>query len=255
MYEQSLKLRLRRVEAKQFLPLTYAAITIVASTCLYWNAKLILAGWYESRQDLPSVLKAVTLVPGNEAYLRRAAQLTDEREGDGTAYYMRAVHADPYSSYDWMQLALHAERSGRAEQARHYLLTAAHYDHLFEPRWTLANYYFRTGNVAETLYWIRQSLAIAEADFTTIFRLCWLTSDDPGLILSSAIPNRPMILVRYLRFLCVTNRWGDTGAVVKKLVAIGGAKETPVLADYCDAAIAAGHRTEAIAAFSGCSHR
>ena len=168
---------------------------------LYWSARLAAADFLEQRGDTKSLMLAIALAPGNEDYLRRAAEVADEIGTDGSAYYRRALSVDPYAGQDWLRLGFDAERDGRYQQAEQDLLQAARLDRSFEPRWALANFYFRRGDPAKALRWIRQSLLIEEGDLTPAFRLCWEVANDPIRISRDALPNRHSVLEQYQAFL------------------------------------------------------
>lgn len=235
--------------------LIMSLVIAAAVVCTYWSIRFAAADWLAQREQLPSALRAVALASGDEAYLRETAQLADESNGDGAFYYQQAVKANPYASYDWNQLGLHAERAHQFKQAETDLLTAAHYDNLFEPRWALANYYFRRGDMPAALRWIRKSLEIADIGFPGIFRLCWEISSDPAIILHDAVPDRPLVLAQYLLFLGATNRLDAATPVALRLLPIAGSEQVGPLLNYCDAAIAAGRVNDSISVWNGLSER
>jgi hypothetical protein len=113
-------------------------------------------------------------------------------------------------------------------------------DQSFELRWTLANFYFRRGEISNTLYWIRKALWIGEGDLTSVFRLCWQVTGEPARISQDAIPNRPQVLGQYLEFLFSTNRFDESTAIAIRLTAIASRNQVEALLDYCDQALAAG---------------
>lgn len=136
------------IRAVMLLPIAATAVA------MYWSLRLTIANGFEEGVDLNAAIHAIALVPGNDAYLRRAAELTDEVGGDGAAYYRKAITVDPYASHDWVQLGFDAERDGRSRDSEQDLLQAAHVDRTFEPRWALANFYFRRGDTTSTLRWV-----------------------------------------------------------------------------------------------------
>ncbi|MGI9073659.1 MAG: tetratricopeptide repeat protein [Bryobacteraceae bacterium] len=227
----------------------------VAGLGIYWSLRFAIADGFEARSNLSASAHAIALVSGDEEYLRRAGELTEEAGGDGTAYYRRAAAVDPFAANDWMQLGFHAERSGRYQEAERDLLKAASVDQSFEPRWTLANFYFRRDDSSNTLRWIRKSLSIAEGDFTAVFRLCWQATGDPGQILREAMPNRPGVLGQYLNFLFSTNRFEESTAIAMRLVGIASPDQTGALLDYCDRALTAAHPDQAATVWNALSRR
>ncbi len=179
-------------------------VTVAAGIACYWSARLAIADLLQQRPETTALTSAIALAPGNEDYLRRAGELADDTGGDGSLSYRTALRVDPYASQDWMRLAFDAERHGQYQKAEHDLLQAASVNRLFEPRWALANFYFRREETDKALYWIRQSFLVEQGDLTAAFRLCWAISADPARILRGAIPNRPAVLEQYQGFLVKT---------------------------------------------------
>lgn len=230
------------------------ALTI-AALAVYWSLRLAVASWFELGTTLDDAWQAIALAPGNEEYLRRAAELTEEAGGDGTAYYKMAVTVDPHAANDWVQLGFHAERDGRHQEEEEDLLKAVHVDHSFQTQWILANFYFRRGDASNTLYWIRKTLSVGEGDLMAVFRLCWQATGDPDLISRRAIPNRPAVLAQYLEFLFSADRFRDSTAIAGRLLGIASANQVGALLDYCDRALAAGSPDQAARVWNALSRR
>ena len=113
----------------------------------------------------------------------------------------------PYSSAPRIRLGLAAELSGDPSSAERWLLDAARVDHQFEPRWTLANFYFRAANKPDEFWkWMRAALAGSYGDRTPAYELCWRVSDDAREILARAIPDRREVLGSYLAYLSQTKK-------------------------------------------------
>jgi tetratricopeptide (TPR) repeat protein len=230
----------RKRNSTKYVSAVMLGVLTVAGLGIYWSVRLAIANWFETRATLNASVYAIALAPGSEEYLRRAAELTEEAGGDGTAYYKKAATVDPYAATDWVQLGFHAEGDGRYHEAERDLLKAASLDQSFETRWTLANFYFRRGETSNTLRWIQKSLSIGEGDLTAVFRLCWQATGDPDRILREAMPNRPAVLGQYLEFLFSTNRIDESTAIAIRLVGIANRDQTGALLDYCDQALAKG---------------
>src|SRR5205085_7070807 len=103
----------------------------------------------------------------------------------------------PLDSAPVIRLGLRAELSGQRDGAEKLLLEAAGIDRLFEPRWSLVNLYFRTGNAEKFWPRVRSALDMAYGDLSPMYRLCWRFTSDPDLILRH-VPDRPYVLARYL---------------------------------------------------------
>jgi tetratricopeptide (TPR) repeat protein len=244
-----------KANSTNYVSVVMLSLLGAASLGIYWSMRLAVANWLETRTTLNASVHAIALAPGNEEYLRRAAEITEEAGGDGTAYYRQAAMADPYAAKDWVQLGFHAERDGRYKEAERNLLKATRVDQSFELRWTLANFYFRRGEISNTLYWIRKTLCIGEGDLTAVFRLCWQTTGDPVRILHEAIPNRPAVLEQYLEFLFSTNRFDESTEIAIRLSGIANRNQVGALLDYCDQALTAGLPDQAAMVWNSLSRR
>jgi len=134
------------------------------------------------------------LSPGNEAYLRRSAAVLEEIGRDGTRYYREATRIDPYDSANWLQLGFHAERLGHFQAAEQNLLEAAQVDGLVEPKWALANFYFRRGSLLRTRHLVPDTMSLQGGGLRAAVRLGWQATSDPIMILRGAVPKRPLVL-------------------------------------------------------------
>jgi tetratricopeptide (TPR) repeat protein len=216
---------------------------------------LIAAAWLsihrayadaEFRRGTPeSVAHALDLEPSNAEYpLLRALQL--EYDGaDSTALLHRATALNPMNATPLIRLGLAAEIRGDFPGAEKYLLESASVNHQFEPRWTLANFYFRRGNQDQFWKWMRAALDVSYGDRRPAFELCWNTTNDPAEILARAIPDRRDVLQPYLQYLNETHRIAAIPAVATKLASVGAADDRPFLLTSVDALIAAGDAASA----------
>lgn len=210
---------------------------------------LIAAAWFsihlaradaEFRRGTPeSVARAVGLAPDNTEYtLLRAMQL--EYDGDdSTALLERAARLSPLNAALRIRLGLAAEIRGDPSSAERWLLDAARVDRQFEPRWTLANYYFRRGSAEQFWKWMRAALDVSYGDRRPAFDLCWNMSSDEGEIFARAIPDRREVIRAYLEYLNETHRWAAIPSAALKLASTGDATDRPVLFGAVDALIAA----------------
>src|SRR5207302_7605452 len=103
----------------------------------------------------------------------------------------RAVQLNPWDYQSWIQLGLLAEmQQGNAEEAERDYLRAVEADHMFLPRWTLTNFYFRQRKASDFFHWANTALQITPYSSDPIFSQMWLVSQDPSRI-AAAIPDRP----------------------------------------------------------------
>jgi tetratricopeptide (TPR) repeat protein len=130
----------------------------------------------------------------------------------------RAIALNPFDSASWIQLGLLSEFDrGDLQTAEHYYLKAATVDHMFLPKWTLTNFYFRGQNETKFFQWVKEALAITPYAPDPAFTEMWQMAQDPAKI-AAALPDRPRVLLQYASFLSRTNRPRSIPAVVQRLI-------------------------------------
>lgn len=140
------------------------------------------------------------LVPDSVAELKVAALQMEYDGGDAGAKWEEIARRSPRDSASRIRLGLLAEQRGDTVAAERWLRAAYEVDHQFEPRWTLANFYFRQGRVAEFWTWIHSALEISYGDRSPAFDLCWHLSDKAGEVQTRAIPPRAEVAEAYLLY-------------------------------------------------------
>jgi hypothetical protein len=163
----------------------------------------------------PSVTEAVHLFPNYALYLDRLANWQPEQR---EALLRRSVELDPFDYDAWTRLGLLTEmQNGDVAGAEKDFLQAAEVNHMFMPRWTLANFYYRQQNVAEFFRWSRLALEVTPYASEPIFSQMWAITQDEGL-LSAAIPDRPRIILQYAWFLANNRHFDAVPPVIDRLV-------------------------------------
>ena len=193
-----------------------------------------------AKRNPKSVARAIEIMPRNTEYLAFRALELDYDGADSTPLLERMASLNPLASAPRIQLGLAAEIHGDSESAERWLLEAARIDRQFEPRWTLANFYFRHENPAEFWKWIRLALQVSYGDRRPAFDLCWRISEDPQEILTRAIPERGDVAAAYLAYLLEERRLPAAVTVALKLAAAGDPNDRQLLLTACDALIDAG---------------
>ncbi len=160
----------------------------------------------EFRRGTPEgVTRAVDLAPSNGEYLLFRALQLDYDGADAAPLLERAAAVNPMNSTPRIRLGLGAEIRGDNSSAERWLLDAARVDHQFEPRWTLANFYFRRENFPEFWTWLRSALEISYGDRRPAFDLAWRASAQAKEI-ARAIPDRREVVAASLGYLLDTHR-------------------------------------------------
>jgi tetratricopeptide (TPR) repeat protein len=217
----------------------------------YWSVRLGWADWLSRGTTLAGARKSVELAPGNSVYLEHAADVTEAFGGNGTALRERAALANPLDSANWIRLATRAEIENRGEEAERDLLRAYEADRQFEPRWSLANFYFRRGDRERALQWSRKTLEFGSGDLNAVFQLLWNVSGNGTEILEKAIPSRPLVLGQYLQYLDASGRLGEASGAAQTLLPLAGPEQQDALAIHCSRCLDSGRVDEAVAVWNG----
>jgi tetratricopeptide (TPR) repeat protein len=209
-----------------------------------YSARLALADWAFRKQTPQSVARALEMQPDGANYLLlRALQLEYDGQ-DSTALLERAARINPVSSAPRIRLGLAAETRGDFAAAEKWLLDGARVDRQFEPRWTLANFYFRRERPDEFWKWMRAALEVSYGDRRLAFDLCWRVSQDADEILARAIPAQHDVLAAYLSHV-MDQRHAAVGPVALRLAALHDRSDVPRLETACDLLLDAGKIGEA----------
>ncbi len=214
-----------------------AAICAALAAAAWSSIRAARADFEFQRRTPESVARAVEIEPGNTEYLQLRALQLDYDGVDSTPLLERAAVLNPMNSAPRIRLGLAAESRGDFASAEKWLLDASQIDRQFEPRWTLANFYFRRGEAEKFWKWIRSALEISYGDRRPAFDLCWRMSNDAEEILRRAFPDRHEVLAGYLSYLIEEKRADAIAPVAMKLAGDRGYRD--LLLGACDALIAA----------------
>lgn len=235
-----------------------ALISLLPLAAAAWFSIHLAAAdaWFQ-RHTPDSVARAIAIEPRNTDYLALRALQLDYDGADSTPLLERAAQLNPLSSSPRIRLGLAAEIRGDFDSAEKWLLDAARVDRQFEPRWTLANFYFRRASEegreptvagdrsADRFWkWMRQALQVSYGDRRPAFDLCWRMGDAPSMeattILDRAIPDRREVLAAYLQYTLDAHP-DAAGPVALKLAASGEPSDRPLLLVACDRLISPRH--------------
>jgi tetratricopeptide (TPR) repeat protein len=224
------------------------ATTAVLGLCTYGSVRLAYADLLGRRNSQPDLVKAIRLTPDDASLRLRLARISWRAvESDRrVAALEEALRLNPRSSPALMDLGLLAEANQDYALAENLLHRAAGLDRRYEPRWTLANYYFRRNTEAPFWHWTREAAATAYGDLRPLFVLCWRFSQDPEVIFRRAIPEKPSVFRQYLTFLLQQRRLGAKLGIIPRVLESAGASEVPLLLDACDYLLASGNTDGAL---------
>jgi hypothetical protein len=202
---------------------------------IVWNIRFGIADFLARQNQPDSTRLAMLWMPANGAYI---AQLADEIYAvdpeTAKSLLQRAVRLNGYDASSWIQLGLLYESANDPARAEEALGQAAMVDTTFLPGWSLANFYFRHGNLLRFWFWAQKAAQMAPGDATALFRLAWYASPKAEEIESRLRLNRPEIEGQFVNFL---RTQGDSAAVTvaaMHLLATGGPQSTDGLLSACD---------------------
>ncbi len=203
----------------------------LAAVCALWTSTAQeRADYYATKRTAEGWLQASRLQPGNAEYVSARAvfrAVTGDPSPAVDHDLQTAVSMNPADAEALMALGVRAERRGDDAAARTYLERAASVSLLFKPAWTLANFYFRTGNDAGFWPMIRRCLSMIEShnlepstfDPGPVFDLAW--HQDPNAArIRALVPRRAATLIPYLRYLQSTDRIGPAMEVWPDVLAV-----------------------------------
>ena len=216
----------------RLLPVTMALAGLLAAAI--WSVRLGCADYQMRQETLEGTERAIAITPGQSEYYARLAWLVSgDDPGKAEAALRSAVALNPWDARSWIELGLRAEAAGDDAAAQQCLLRAAEVDRQFLPRWTLANYYFRRGNMDMFWHWTKDAAAMVYGDAQPVFRLCARVAEDGNLIDRLQIRN-PDVRAAYLAYLLGQNRVDLIGLPVHRVLEGNRDADVPLLLTACD---------------------
>lgn len=220
------------------------AVLLVLIVAAVYSIRLTIADAAFRKQTPEGVARALEILPERASYLLLRALQLDYDSEDATALLERAARVNPLSSTPRIRLGLAAETRGDFAKAEMWLLDAARVDRQFEPRWTLANFYFRRERWDDFWKWMRAALENSYGDRRLAFELCWRVTQHSDEVLRRAIPDQHDVLATYLYYMMDRHREA-AGPVALKLAALGNSADVPLIESACDVLIDSGKVAEA----------
>jgi tetratricopeptide (TPR) repeat protein len=206
------------------------AVFALAAT---WSVRMGYADYQARQQTIEATEAAVRWMPDDADYRFRLAALRGDAGGAGSIEQLqRAVELNPWDARAWIELGLRREAEPNLNEAERCLLQAAEADRLYVPRWTLANFYFRHGNLAEFQHWAKAAAATVYGDASALFRLCEKVWDDD--LIDRLEIRRPDVRADYLNHLLSDGRLELIMPAARKLLDSGRQSDVPILMSACD---------------------
>jgi hypothetical protein len=190
-----------------FVSISWIAAAVVG---IWWSLRLARADALFRRKTPESVAEAVNLAPGNAAYQSMRALQIEYAGGDPSHVWREMAARRPTDATYWILLGLRAEANGNFAEAERNLLHAAIVNTQYEPRWTLANFYFRRGLKAEFNRWAEAAMERMYDDPRPMFELSARINDAP-----LNVP--PTLLGAYASWLMQHQKHVEAAAVARRL--------------------------------------
>jgi hypothetical protein len=220
----------------------------------YWSIRLAWADVLSRRESGSDVMRALRLVPEDADCRLRLAALAKRDGADPRPELAQAAALKPDDFRIWIQLAVESESRSDYTAAERYLLRAANASSQFEPRWHLANFYFRRQDPEHFWPWARGALAMDYDDPTPVFRLCRQMPPGGGAI-ERILPDQHRLLSAYLRFLVSENDLATSRKVALRLLPQAREGDLSDLLFCCDRMLAALKGDSALEIWNGLCRR
>jgi tetratricopeptide (TPR) repeat protein len=207
----------------QHIPSAVLRLVAVAACC--WG---ILCSWklgradYLFRQDTEaSIRQAISITPDAWAYYMRLAEF---EPAQAQKLLNTAVRLDQYNAQAEIEMGLQYEAQGDFGRAEQCFLRAFTVDHTYTPRWSLASFYFRRGNLAAFWTWARRAAEMPSESTGPLFELCWRVSPDANEITRRILNNNAELLRQYLDFLLLKEQASSAAEIAIRIIQYGDSK-------------------------------
>lgn len=221
--------------------LTAALRLLIVATCLWaiWFSWTLARGDFLFRQNTEESLRqAISIVPDAWEYYLRLAQFDPAH---ARTLLSTAIRLDQFDAEADIELGLQYEAKGDLARAERCLLRAFAVNRTYLPRWTLANFYLRRGDMQAFWIWARRAAEMPSDNTEALFSLCWRVSPDPNEISQRLLDSDPKLLRQYLAFLLAKNQTNAAAGIATRLLRIGNPNEdAPRMFSVIDRLVAAG---------------
>ena len=204
-----------------------------------WSSWTLARADYLFRQDTAvSIRAAISLTPDDWKYYMRLAQFPGE---NAEALLSTALSLNRYNAEADIELGLQYEAEGDYAKAEEMLLRAFAVDRAYLPRWTLANFYLRRGDMQAFWTWARRAAEMPSDNTEALFELCWRVSSDPNAIARRILDNDPKLLRQYVAFLLFKDQAPAAAGIAPRLLEFGDPRQdTAQMFSIIDQLVAAG---------------
>ena len=204
---------------QQLLAAALRLMIIVACFWGIWRSWQLARADYLFRHDTETdIRRAISTTPDAWAYYTRLAEFDP---ANAQQLLTTAVRLNPYNAQAQIEIGLQDEAQGAFGKAEQHFLRAFAVDHTYLPRWSLASFYFRRGDVPAFWTWARSAAEMPSDNTQALFELCWRVTPDADEITRRIITNNPKLLRQYLGFLVSKHQSSATAEIAIRLIQQG----------------------------------
>src|ERR1700721_29269 len=182
-----------------------AACFLIVAVYLQFTLRAFLAAHLAATPDSSNLNKAIRLEPSNAEYrelLGRNLALSGASLDEAISDYRAAIHLDPYEARYWLDLAGAYQVAGRTNEEGESVEHAVEADPTTpHVAWEAANFFLVQADQEKKLRYFRVVLANDPEAVDSALELCWRASGDADEFLDQALPLRPDLSLRFLRWL------------------------------------------------------
>ena len=219
---------------------------LLAAACslgIWYSFEFARADYLFKQDTEASVLAAIKAVPDEPEYYMRLSQFD---RNDTRELLLHALSLNHYNAQAEIELGLQYEADGELGQAEKHLLSAFAVDDTYLPRWSLANYYLRRGDMPKFWRWVHEAAQMPNDEMDALFELSWRVTQDPKIISAAIVNDNPELLRRYVDFLIGKNQPIAAADVAQRLIQFGSSEtDRPALFDVLNRLVAANDAKEA----------
>lgn len=208
------------VSRLQLFPAAALRLMIIAACCWgIWCSWQLARADYLFRQDTDtSIRRAISTTPDAWAYYMRLAEFDP---ANAEQLLTVSVSLNPYNAQAQIELGLRDEAQGAFGKAEQHFQSAFAVDHTYLPRWSLAGFYFRRGEMPAFWTWARSAAEMPSDNTQSLFELCWRVLPDADEITRRILNNNPKLLRQYLDFLLSKDQASPAAGIATRLIQYG----------------------------------
>jgi hypothetical protein len=221
------------------------AVMLVLAIAAYWSVRIAWADHLSRSGNVAGRQQAARWLPTATLYDRLADKL--EETGANPLWDLeRAADRDPQNAARQLRVALRAELAGDFGLAERRLLRAAELSRLYQPRFLLAQYYYRRQNAGGFGRWSHAAFQAAYDDVAPLIDLSWRIRQDANALAEQALDEKPAVSRQFLTSLVLHGQAGAASRVASQLSRAARSEDIPALLGYCNLSLSLGIKRGAL---------